>query len=75
MTAAAGAPERGRLLDRLSHLRSIIPAFAEEMASARREAARLRVENCKPIDEVQQLRRERSQPAARGAHTCDGGDR
>ncbi len=54
--AATDAGERDQLLERLSHLRSILPAFAEEMATARREAARLRVENRELTDEVQRLR-------------------
>jgi len=33
------------LLDRLNRLQVVLPALAHDMASARREAARLRVEN------------------------------
>ena len=35
----------GELLDRLQKLRTLLPAFAQEAASARREAARLRSQN------------------------------
>jgi phage shock protein A len=35
------------LLDRLQKLRNLLPAFAQEAAAARREAARLRLENTK----------------------------
>jgi phage shock protein A len=33
------------LVDRLQKLRSLLPAFAQEAAAARREAARLRLQN------------------------------
>jgi regulator of replication initiation timing len=35
------------LIDRLQKLRNLLPAFAQEAAAARREAARLRLENTK----------------------------
>jgi phage shock protein A len=35
------------LLERLQKLRKLLPAFAEEAAAARREAARLRLQNNK----------------------------
>jgi hypothetical protein len=37
----------GELIDRLEKLRTLLPAFAEEVAAARREAARLRSQNAK----------------------------
>jgi len=37
--------DSGELLDRLQQLRTLLPAFAEEAATARREAARLRSQN------------------------------
>jgi hypothetical protein len=43
------------LLDRLQELRSLRPAFAQEAAAARREAARLRLQNTKPQTRVTQL--------------------
>lgn len=57
--------ERDRLLDRLAQLRKILPVFAEEMASARREAARLRAENSRLLEQVRQLQR----TLAQGNHT------
>jgi hypothetical protein len=57
------APSRGevldreRLLDSLTHLRSVVPVFAQELVSARREASRLRVENGWLIEQVRQLKR------------------
>jgi phage shock protein A len=33
------------LIDRLQKLRNLLPAFAQEAAAARREAARLRLQN------------------------------
>lgn len=56
----AGALDREHLLDRLNRLRSILPAFAEELAHSRRQAAALRVENRELLAEVQRLQRERS---------------
>jgi hypothetical protein len=50
--------DREQLLDRLQHLRGILSAFAQEAASARRHAARLRVENRRLLEEVRRLQRE-----------------
>lgn len=52
MRAEASTPFRadtdaGALVDRLQKLRNLLPAFAEEAAAARREAARLRLQNTK----------------------------
>jgi hypothetical protein len=52
--------EREQLLDRLQSLRSVLSAFAHEATSARRHAARLRVENRTLLEEVRRLQRERS---------------
>lgn len=54
-----GPEHRDHLLERLHHLRTIVPVFAEELANARRESARLRVENRRLLNEVQRLQRER----------------
>jgi len=54
-----GAIDREHLLDRLAHFRTILPAFATEVASARRQAAALRVENRRLIEEIRRLRRQR----------------
>ena len=51
------AADRDHLLDRLHNLRMIVPVFAQELASARRQAAALRVENRKLRERVQQLQR------------------
>ena len=50
--AARSLPARlgsdsGELIDRIEKLRTLLPAFAQEMAAARREAARLRSQNTK----------------------------
>jgi hypothetical protein len=55
----AGTRERDDLLGRLQHMRSIVPVFAQELASARRQAAALRIENRKLQERVQQLHHER----------------
>lgn len=63
-----GTIDRDHLLDRLQHLRSILPVFAQELASARRQTAALRVENRGLLDEVRRLRAQRgesSPPRAR----------
>ncbi len=66
--AAAETIDREHLLNRLQHLRGILPIFAEELASARRQSAALRVENRGLLEEVRRLRREREHgSAARGS--------
>ncbi len=54
-----GASDRDHLLERLHHLRTILPVFAQELASSRRQAAALRVENHGLVDEVRRLRAQR----------------
>jgi hypothetical protein len=61
---AAGV-EREQLLDRMAQLRAILPAFAEELATARRQAAVLRVENRGLLAEVRRLQRQRGDTHAR----------
>ncbi len=56
-SAADQASERDYLLDRLQHLRAILPAFAQELASARRQAARLKLENAGLAEQVRELQR------------------
>jgi hypothetical protein len=65
LSGAPGASDRDHLLERLHHLRSILPVFAQELASSRRQAAALRVENRGLVDEVCRLRRERGESAYR----------
>jgi hypothetical protein len=52
--------ERQHLLDSLAHLRSVVPVFARELVSARRQAAWLRAENGWLIEQVRQLQRGRA---------------
>jgi phage shock protein A len=52
MRPEQGSPVRANtdaaaLLERLQKLRNLLPAFAQETAAARREAARLRLQNTK----------------------------
>lgn len=54
---AVGPLDRERLLDRLNRLSTILPAFAEELARSRRQAAALRVENRGLLAEVRRLQR------------------
>jgi hypothetical protein len=56
-----GASDRDHLLERLHHLRTILPVFAQELASSRRQAAALRVENRGLVDEVRRLRAQRGE--------------
>lgn len=51
------ALEREQMLDRLSSLRRVLPALAQEMAAARRQAARLRSDNRRLAEQVRQLRK------------------
>ena len=51
------ALEREQMLDRLSNLRRVLPALAQEMAAARRQAARLRSDNRRLAEQVRQLRK------------------
>lgn len=51
------AHEREQMLDRLSSLRRVLPALAQEMAVARRQAARLRSDNRRLAEQVRQLRK------------------
>jgi hypothetical protein len=56
--------DRAELIDRLEKLRILLPAFAQETAAARREAARLRSENA-------MLHRRLVQLETRSANTRD----
>ena len=59
--STAGAIDREHLLDRLAHFRTILPAFAAEVANARRQSAALRVENRRLLEEIRRLRRQRGE--------------
>ena len=54
--ASFEAREREEMLDRLQHLRGVLPVLAQEMAAARRQAARLRSDNRQLAEQVRQLR-------------------
>jgi predicted nuclease with TOPRIM domain len=58
MTSTELARERAELLDRLQNLRAIVPVFAQELASERRQAARLRQENKSLTEQVRRLQKE-----------------
>lgn len=63
------ASHRDELLERLHNLRTIVPVFAEELASARRQAASLRTENRRLTERIRELQREREahrRPRPRG---------
>ena len=51
--------DREQLLERLQKLRAILPVFAQEVTSVRRQAAELRVQNRSLIAEVGRLQRAR----------------
>jgi chromosome segregation ATPase len=54
----AQAREREQLTDRLHSLRRVLPALAQEMASARRQATHLRLDNRRLTEQVRELRAE-----------------
>jgi hypothetical protein len=56
-TAAGEVVDREQMLDRLQHLRTILPVFAQELATARRHAAQLRRDNRRLLAEVHRLQR------------------
>jgi hypothetical protein len=56
--SAARAWEREQLTDRLHSLRRVLPVLAREMATARRQAAHLRLDNRRLADQVRELRAE-----------------
>jgi hypothetical protein len=53
--AAYAGADAGALIDRVQKLRVLLPAFAQETATARREVARLRIENAKLRRRVAEL--------------------
>jgi hypothetical protein len=56
----AVAAERARLLDRLVGAKGILTAYAEDLASTRRQAAELRVKNRKMLEQVRELQARRA---------------
>jgi hypothetical protein len=65
----AGALEREQLFARLQNLRATLPVFAQELAGARRQAGRLRLENGRLREQVRelQIRRAERNPASGAA--------
>jgi hypothetical protein len=64
-TPAASRPngdDREHLLDRLQDLRTIVPVFAHELASTRRETAALRLENSRLFERIRELQRKHARP-------------
>jgi phage shock protein A len=53
---APEALERDQMLERIRSLRRVLPVLAQEMAAARRQAARLRTDNRQLTEQVRQLR-------------------
>jgi hypothetical protein len=54
--AGSEAWERDQLIDRLRSLRRVLPVLAQEMAAARRQAARLKIDNRQLTEQVRELR-------------------
>jgi hypothetical protein len=54
-------PSRSEAIDRLEKLRSVVPVFAQELVNARRQAAWLRADNGRLLQQVRQLQRGRAQ--------------
>lgn len=52
---AGRSPHTADILDRLARLRLVLPALGQELATARRDAAKLRVENSRLKDRLQSL--------------------
>ena len=67
--APLAADDGEQLLERIGHLRAVLPVFAQELMAARREAELLRGERRRLIVEVRRLQRERggSRPLATAA--------
>ena len=59
--------ERDQLLERLQHLRTIVPVFARELAESRRQAAGLRLENAQLRRRLALLVEARAAPARSAA--------
>lgn len=49
------SPHSADILDRLARLRLVLPALGQELAAARREAAKLRIENGRLRDRLHSL--------------------
>lgn len=71
--SSRSSPSRAEAIDRLEQLRSVVPVFAQEVLSARREAARLRAENGSLVDQLRQLARGRAQSNPAGSLSTSRG--
>ena len=60
--ASGRSPHTADILDRLARLRLVLPALGQELASARREAAKLRVENGRLKERLQRLEAQNGLP-------------
>ncbi len=60
------SPHTADILDRLARLRLVLPALGQELATARREAAKLRVENGRLKDRLQRLEASSGLPTSSG---------
>lgn len=58
----ADADERNQLLDRLENLRTIVPVFARELASARPQTAAHRLEHSRLLERIRELQRKHARP-------------
>lgn len=63
---AGRSPHTADILDRLARLRLVLPALGQELATARREAAKLRVENGRLKDRLHSLEAKRGVSENRG---------
>lgn len=59
--------ERDQLIDRLRSLRRVLPVLAQEMAAARRQTVRLRIDNRHLTDQVRELRAELQERKSKAA--------
>jgi regulator of replication initiation timing len=60
------SPHTADILDRLARLRLVLPALGQELATARREAAKLRLENGRLKDRLHSLEGDGGMPTESG---------
>jgi hypothetical protein len=65
-------PSRDEAIARWEQLRSVVPVFAQELVSARRQAAWLRAENRWLLEQVRQLQRRRAKKPSVSLPTIRG---
>lgn len=61
-----------QLLERLKSLRTVVPVFAQELASTRRQEARLRAEDTRLLERVRHLQSQRGRGTSLGQGTSPG---